>query len=185
VARIKHLNGGPNKVVRMRTTNLGQRHRADAMRTGPSGFTLVELVVTLVVLGIIAVVVLPRFVAKNTFESRGFHDQATATVRYAQKLAIAQRRAIFVCVNAPSAGDISVSYASGCAAQIPDPTGAALRVPAPSGITLTSTAAEFSFLSGLGQTAAQVTITLTSTIPGDPARSIVIENETGYVHPGP
>lgn len=155
------------------------------MRTGQSGFTLVELVVTLVVLGIIAVVVLPRIVARNTFDSRGFHDQATATVRYAQKIAIAQRRPIFVCVNAPAVGDISVSYASLCAAQIPGPTGAALKVPAPSGVTLTSTAAEFSFLSGLGRTAAQVTITLTSTIPGDPARSIVIENETGYVHPGP
>ena len=147
-----------------------------------TGFTLVELVVTLVVLSIIAAVAIPRFVAKDAFESRGFYDSATATVRYAQKLAIAQRRPIFVCVNAPSAGDISVSYASGCAVQIADATGVALRVPAPNGVTLTSTAAEFSFLSGLGQTAAQVTITLTSTVPGDPPRSIVVENETGYVH---
>ena len=149
------------------------------------GFTLVELVTTIVVLGIIAVVAMPRFAARNTFDSRGFFDQATATVRYAQKLAIAQRKPIFVCVNLPSTGDISVSYASGCAAQISDLSGVVLRVPAPSGVTLTSTASDFSFLGGLGQTAAQFTITLTSTIPGDPARSIVIENETGYVHPGP
>ena len=146
------------------------------------GFTLVELVTIMIMAGVLAAFAIPRFVGRTGFESRGFYDNATATVRYAQKLAIAQRRLIFVCVNAPSAGDISVSYASGCAAQIADATGAALRVPAPSGVTLTSTAAEFSFLSGLGQTAAQVTITLTSTVPGDPARSIVVENETGYVH---
>jgi MSHA pilin protein MshC len=149
-----------------------------------AGFTLVELVVTVFVLGIIAAFAVPRFAARSTFESRGFYDRATATVRYAQKLAIAQRRPVFVCVNAPSVGDISVSYAAGCAAQIADTTGVALRVPAPSGVTLASDAPGdvFSFLSGLGRTAAQVTITLTSTVPGDPARSIVVENETGYVH---
>ena len=150
-----------------------------------TGFTLVELVTTIVVLGIIAVVAMPRFAARNTFDSRGFFDQATATVRYAQKLAIAQRKPIVVCVNLPATGDISVSYDAGCGTQISGLGGDALRVPAPSGVTLTSTAAQFTFLGGLGQTAAQVTITLTSTIPGDPARSIVVENETGYVHPGP
>jgi hypothetical protein len=28
-----------------------------------------------------------------------------------------------------------------------------------------------------------VTITLTSTLPDDPVRQIVVERETGYVHP--
>ncbi len=168
----------------MHPAAIGPRQPAVAMKTGQAGFTLVELVTTIVVLGIIAAVAIPRFAATNTFDSRGFYDRATATVRYAQKLAIAQRLPIFVCVNAPSAGDISVSYASGCAAQIADISGDVLRVPAPSGVTLAPTTS-FSFLGGLGQTSAQVTITLTSTIAGDPARSIVVENETGYVHPGP
>lgn len=166
------------------TTAFGQRQPAVAINTGQAGFTLVELVTTIVVLGIIAVVAFPRFAATNTFDSRGFYDRATATVRYAQKLAIAQRLPIFVCVNLPATGDISVSYVSNCASQISDLSGVVLKVPAPSGVTLAPTT-NFSFLSGLGQTAAQVTITLTSTIPGDPARSIVVENETGYVHPGP
>ena len=157
-------------------------HSPRATKIGQAGFTLVELVVTLVILGIIAAVAIPRVVGKSTFDSRGFHDRATATVRYAQKLAIAQRRPIFVCV---AAGQISVSSASGCAAPLGDISGVALSVAAPNGVTLSSTAAEFSFLSGLGQTSAQVTITLNSSIAGDPARSIVIENETGYVHPGP
>jgi MSHA pilin protein MshC len=153
-------------------------------RLQAQGFTLVELIAVLVVVGIIAAVAVPRFVGVDAFRSRGFYDQATATVRYAQKIAIAQRRPVFVCVNAPSVGDISVAYAAGCATQISDSAGALLRVPAPSGVTLAPTT-NFSFLSGLGRTSAQVTITLTSTIADDPARSIVIENETGYVHPGP
>ena len=148
----------------------------------PSGFTLVELIVTIVILGIIAVVAIPRFTARNSFDSRGFYDRATATVRYAQKIAIAQRRPIFVCVGTAA---ITVAAASGCATPLLDISGVALSAPAPNGVTLSSTAAEFSFLSGLGQTSATVTITLSSTIAGDPARSIVVENETGYVHPGP
>jgi MSHA pilin protein MshC len=145
------------------------------------GFTTVELIVTMVILGIVAAVAVPRFAVNDTFASRGFYDRATATVRYAQKLAVAQRRVVFVCVNAPAAGDISVSYAAGCASQINDTSGIALKVSAPSGVTLGPTT-DFSFTSGLGQTTAQVTITLTSSVPGDPARAIVVENETGYVH---
>lgn len=144
-----------------------------------SGYTIVELIVTLVIVGIVAAVAIPRFASKDTFESRGFYDRATATVRYAQKLAIAQRRAVFVCVNAPAVGDISVSHAAGCAAQLTDTSGVALRVSAPSGVVLSPTTS-FSFTSGLGQVAAQVTITLAKA--GDPARAIVVENDTGYVH---
>lgn len=156
------------------------------MRSFQLGFTLVELVVTMVVGGIIAAVAMPRFAAKDTFDTRGFYDRATATVRYAQKLAIAQRREVFVCVYAPSApaiGDISVSYASGCATPITDVSGVALKVSAPSGIALSPTT-NFSFLGGLGETAAEVIITLTSSVAGDPVRSIKIENGTGYVHNG-
>ncbi len=156
------------------------------MRNFQHGFTLVELVVTMVVGGIIAAVAMPRFAAKDTFDTRGFYDRATATVRYAQKLAIAQRREVFVCVYAPPApaiGDISVSYASGCATPITDVSGVALKVSAPSGIALSPTT-NFSFLGGLGETAAEVTITLTSSVAGDPVRSIKIENGTGYVHNG-
>ena len=156
------------------------------MRNFQHGFTLVELVVTMVVGGIIAAVAMPRFAAKDTFDTRGFYDRATATVRYAQKLAIAQRREVFVCVYAPSApaiGDISVSYASGCATPITDVSGVALKVSAPSGIALSPTT-NFSFLGGLGETAAEVIITLTSSVAGDPVRSIKIENGTGYVHNG-
>lgn len=61
------------------------------------GFTLVELVTVMVIVGILAVAVIPRFSGRGAYDDRAFRDQVVSTLRYAQKLAIAQRR--FVCVT--------------------------------------------------------------------------------------
>ena len=51
-------------------------------------------------------------------------------------------------------------------------------------VIITLTPVAFSFDSaGRPNPNAAVTVTLTSTIPDDPARQIVVERETGYVHP--
>ena len=144
------------------------------------GFTLAELVMTIVIIGIFAVMVAPRFVSWTGFASRGFYDEAQAVVRYAQKTAIAWRRSIVVCV---SATDISAISNNNCAAPVTlthPTTGAALKSTAPAGVTL-SPVGSFSF-DGLGRPSASATITLTSTITGDPARQIVVESQTGYAH---
>ncbi|NNL67667.1 MAG: prepilin-type N-terminal cleavage/methylation domain-containing protein [Myxococcales bacterium] len=52
------------------------------------GFTIVELIVTLVIAGALAVTALPRFVRIQDFEARFFFDDTLAALRYAQKLAI-------------------------------------------------------------------------------------------------
>ncbi len=60
------------------------------------GFTLIELIMVIIIAGILAVAVAPRFFDASIFQSRGFADQVQASLRYAQKEAIAQHR--FVCV---------------------------------------------------------------------------------------
>ena len=55
------------------------------------GFTMVELILVIVIAGILATVAVPRLVGRNSFDTRGFADQLAATVRFAQKLAVAQR----------------------------------------------------------------------------------------------
>jgi MSHA pilin protein MshC len=143
------------------------------------GFTLTELVTTIVIMGILAAIAMPRIISSKGFASRGFYDEAQAVVRFAQKTAIAWRRSIVVCV---SASEIKAITNADCAAPIAlnHPTsGAALRTTAPEGVTL-SPVGSFSF-DGMGRPSASTTITLTSTITGDPARQILVAAETGYV----
>jgi hypothetical protein len=59
-------------------------------------------------------------------------------------------------------------------------TGTALKSTAPAGVTL-SPVGSFAF-DGIGRPSAAATISVTSTLAGDPARQIVVAAETGYVY---
>ncbi len=156
-------------------------------RAGASGFSLVELVTIMVVLGILAAFAIPRLVDRTGFESRGVYDHAQSIVRYAQKIAIAQRQSppkqpIFVVITA---SQIRVCYDAGCTAAVTDPgTGAALALDTPSGGAVTlSPATTFSYSgSGVPSLGAQLAISVNSTGVGDINRTFYVEPVTGYVH---
>lgn len=53
-----------------------------------SGFSLVELITVIILLGILGVVALGRFGGADAFAARGFFDDTVTAVRFAQKLAV-------------------------------------------------------------------------------------------------
>ena len=166
----------------------------DETRLFDAGFTLVELILVLILAGILAAVAIPRFFDRNTFDTRAFGDEAQATVRYAQKVAIAQNRAVFVNFNG---GRLALCFDAACTSPVISP-GPRKAVTAcsnnvtwmcealPAAVVIAPANQHFYF-NALGRpvdvdpasTFALLTITLTG---GGATRTITIEPETGYVH---
>jgi MSHA pilin protein MshC len=143
------------------------------VRPTAAGFTLTELVVVIAISGILAVFAISR-INTQAFDTEGYANRAIAMVRYAQRLAISQRRTVAVVVTGNTLSLCYVDTAcSGGAVAEPPGTGA-FAYTAPSGVTLAGTSFTFS---ALGRPSAGGTFTVT----GDVARNITIEAETGYV----
>lgn len=147
------------------------------MKQRQAGFTLVELITIMVILGIIAAVAVPRFFDSDVFRSRGYADQVQTSLRYAQKIAIAQRRFACAAFTANSV-TLTVGATAACGTALASPAGAASYViTAPSGITFAAVPVDFSF-NALGQpTNAPQTININGA-----TNPIIVEAETGYVH---
>lgn len=148
------------------------------MKRRTCGFTLVELIMTMVIVGILAAVVAPRFFDNNVFQSRGFADQVQASLRYAQKVAIAQRRFVCVAFTANSV-TLTVGATAACGTALQSPTGdAAYVIIAPAGVAFAAVPAGFSFDAlGAPSFGAPVAINIAGA-----ANPITVEAGTGYVH---
>ena len=164
--------------------------RNSILRMSTMGFTLIELIMVMILVGILSVAIIPRFANKSAFEGRGFVDQSMTMVRYAQKVAIAQRTYVFVNINATTicltyVGDAncaSTTQSEKVLALSPMPLASDqswMKKSAPNGSSFV-TAISFSF-SALGRPSLAST-TLINIIADSAPQIITVERETGYVH---
>ncbi len=147
------------------------------------GFTMIELIVIMIIVGIMAVVVLPRFDLLKGFDEVGYRDKVKSTLEYARKSAVAGRRNVQVAI---------VGSGLTVTRQTATPEGegtagwAALNLPgtntntfaAPSGVTLSPVTGTIIF-DPLGRA---ITLSPSSYTVSGGAGTITVEAETGYVH---
>jgi MSHA pilin protein MshC len=161
------------------------------------GFTLVELISTILIIALIAAVSGPRFFDINVFQQQGFYDETISAIRYAQKYAVATGCAVQVTVagnsytltQIPLAAFVSNNPAT-CntppyTGGFSDPSNAGNNFAraAPAGMTLNSVPAAFVFCP-LGDTSAgactgtyaNVDVTLSVN-----AQPITVWGATGFV----
>ena len=156
------------------------------LRSG--GFTAVELMLVILIVGILGTVGVSRFFGKQAFDELAFFDESLAAARYAHKLALATR--CDVLVDFDSSG-FSIEQWSICSPASHSGPTTAVRHPssksggfvstAPANITVS--AATF-YYDGFGRprdvsTGAPITSVTTVSVG---SRTLEIEPETGFTH---
>lgn len=140
-------------------------------RRSSRGYSLAELVIVIVIAAIMAALAIPQF-NQPQIDATWYHEQVRSGVRYAQRTAVAQRRQVFVLVEAGPR--LALCYADPCGARVTElATGNDFLLNAPSGVALSISASPLSF-NGLGQPSSGATVSVGG-------KTVTINAETGYV----
>lgn len=155
-------------------------------RVHQRGFTLIELIMVIVLLGVLAVFAAPRIFNSGDFYARGFHDETLAFLRYAQKTAIAQRRTVCVAftTNSATLNIASAAATTTCNTALRGPKGDSPgAITVKTGVAYNAAPTDFNF-DGLGQpiTASGVAMATQTIQVSNAAKSITVETATGYVY---
>jgi MSHA pilin protein MshC len=160
------------------------------MLSNNRGFTLTELIVTLVVIVILAVFIVPKLGGMTAMRQRTEYDKVVSAIAYARRAAVAKRRYACVAIagatvtltidsnppestSTPFGGTCPFSTTLDLAAR--DNNCAASNQTCLQYTSISSTPSTFQFDS-LGRASTTVTITMPGFSP------IKVEGETGYVH---
>jgi prepilin-type N-terminal cleavage/methylation domain-containing protein len=155
------------------------RHQAGSALAGrhaEGGFTLIELIMVMVIIGVMAVFVLPRALDLTEWRLRAYGDELQVQTMAMQRLALAQRRPV-TAVFRPTG--VTFSYADGSEL---------LNLPCPADTTpciVETCSGTFNALNA-GRTSTSTSGAATVTLSaGSSLRRYSLEEETGLFRPLP
>lgn len=145
------------------------------------GFTIVELIAVITIIGILAALAGPKLIGNDTFAARGAYSTLLSALRLAQKTAVAQRTTVYVTLNT-STRLLCLGYTSDCSTAVVDPaTKAAYSKTLPSTVDLTQSRTDLAFNSqGFPVSGSDTVFTITNNVASETARSITVWRTTGY-----
>ncbi len=160
-----------------------RHHRHRILRACASrGYTLIELVTVIVILGILAAIAVPRFSDRVVFEERGFYEEVVASLRYGQKIAVGSGCPVQISIDANGYALAQQSVlANRCdpgdvswAVPVLLPDGQAAAGTTPTGVTL-GPVVTYQF-DGLGKTdlGTDLTVSIGSS-------SLIVQAKSGYI----
>ena len=150
------------------------------------GFTMVELVLVMVLIGVIAAIGVPRLMGDNTMAAAAFGDEVVSALRTAQKSASARRRLVCATVGGT---EVTLRMARGPGStDCSVPLNAENYYTSASGVTATATPSILFFQpNGMitsdtaGRTPVNGTVLIRLGTGTGASRTIQFEGTTGYV----
>lgn len=156
--------------------------RSTGLPNRSTGFTLPELVLVLVIVGVMAVVALPRLQGTVGFDDEAWHQDVVTALRHAHHTAVAARRLVCATVGT---GAVTLSIAganpaSSCSSTLPGYDGDSNFAHSSKAPTTSSALLYFQpsgrvTSDGAGSTASDYTITISG------QTSVIVIGETGHV----
>lgn len=153
------------------------------------GFTMIELIVVMVVIGIVATVAVVRFSMLDSFAEAAYSNEIKSVLSYARKISVARRRHVCAIFNAQSEVQLTAelstpeNHTGSCTGYpvLATPSGTDGLKP-PKEVRITSPDLPFTIeFDHEGRPTAAHTIVLTNHNSGETV-TIQLEAESGYAH---
>ena len=142
------------------------------------GFTLLEIIVIMLIIGILSAYAVARFQGSEQFAPRGYFDELSAATRYAQRYAVSSGCVVQIDITINSYALTLQDAACGIGTPVQSPTGGNFSGTAPDGVTVTggNTTHRFDARGDLVQGGGTVTVQ-----GGGNSHSFTITASTGFV----